>query len=38
MGSIGAMRDDAELLSRVTQQVMNDRQRRALRLAPDEDE
>jgi putative addiction module CopG family antidote len=36
MGSIGAMRDDAELLSRVTEKIMNDRQRRALRLAPDE--
>jgi putative addiction module CopG family antidote len=36
MGSIGAMRDDAELLDRVTHEVMKSREGRALRLAPDE--
>jgi putative addiction module CopG family antidote len=35
-GSIGAMRDDAELLNRVTEQIMNDRQRRAVRLEPNQ--
>jgi putative addiction module CopG family antidote len=32
---IGAMRDDAELLDQVTQDVMESRRTRALRLAPD---
>ena len=36
MGSIGAMRDDAELLDQVTQAIMQGRQSRTLRLPPDE--
>ncbi len=36
MGSIGAMRDDAELLDQVTQLIMQGRQARTLRLPPDE--
>jgi Arc/MetJ-type ribon-helix-helix transcriptional regulator len=36
MGSIGAMRDDAELLGQVTQLIMQGRRTRALRLPPDE--
>ncbi|MBN8890932.1 MAG: hypothetical protein J0H91_11645 [Rhodospirillales bacterium] len=34
-GLIGAMRDDAELLDEVTQNVMENRRTRALRIAPD---
>ena len=36
MGSIGAMRDDAELLDQVTQTIMQSRETRTLRLPPDE--
>jgi putative addiction module CopG family antidote len=36
LGSIGAMRDDAELLDQVTQDIMEGRRTRTLRLAPDE--
>ncbi len=36
MGSIGAMRDDAELLEQITQGIMNSRETRTLRLPPDE--
>ncbi len=36
MGSIGAMRDDAELLDQVTQVIMQGRQTRTLRLPLDE--
>jgi Arc/MetJ-type ribon-helix-helix transcriptional regulator len=36
MGSIGAMRDDAELLGQVTQLIMQGRRTRTLRLPPDE--
>ena len=36
MGSIGAMRDDADLLDQVTQLIMQGRLTRTLRLAPDE--
>jgi putative addiction module CopG family antidote len=35
-GLIGAMRDDAELLEQVTQDVMESRRARALRVSPDE--
>jgi Arc/MetJ-type ribon-helix-helix transcriptional regulator len=35
MGSIGAMRDDAELLDQVTQTIIQGRQTRTLRLPPD---
>ncbi len=35
-GSIGAMRDDAELLDQITQDIMEGRRTRTLRLAPDE--
>ena len=36
MGSIGAMRDDAELLDQVTQLIMQGRETRTLRLPADE--
>jgi hypothetical protein len=36
LGSIGAMRDDAELLEQVTQDIMESRRTRTLRLTPDE--
>jgi Arc/MetJ-type ribon-helix-helix transcriptional regulator len=36
LGSIGAMRDDAELLDQVTQVIMEGRRSRTLRLSPDE--
>ncbi len=36
MGSIGAMRDDAELLEQVTQAIMQSRETRTLRLPSDE--
>ncbi len=36
MGSIGAMRDDAELLDQITQGIMHDRKSRTLRLPADE--
>jgi putative addiction module CopG family antidote len=35
-GSIGAMRDDADLLEQVTQDIMESRRTRMLRLAADE--
>ena len=35
MGSIGAMRDDAELLGQITQDIMDGRRTRTLRLTPD---
>ena len=35
-GSIGAMRDDADLLDQVTQDIMESRRTRTLRLAADE--
>src|SRR5947209_9246066 len=35
-GSIGAMRDDAELLDQVTQSIMQARRTRTLRVQPDE--
>jgi putative addiction module CopG family antidote len=36
LGSIGAMHDDAELLEQVTQDIMESRRTRTLRLTPDE--
>jgi Arc/MetJ-type ribon-helix-helix transcriptional regulator len=36
MGSIGAMRDDAELLEQITQGIMQSRATRTLRQPPDE--
>jgi putative addiction module CopG family antidote len=36
LGSIGAMRDDAELLEQVTHDIMESRRTRTLRLTPDE--
>lgn len=36
IGSIGAMRDDADLLEQVTQDIMESRRTRTLRLATDE--
>jgi len=36
LGSIGAMRDDAELLDQITQDIMEGRRARTLRLSPDE--
>jgi len=36
LGSIGAMRDDADLLDRVTQDIMESRRTRTLRLGADE--
>ena len=36
MGSIGAMRDDADLLGQITQDIMEGRQTRTLRLTSDE--
>ena len=36
LGSIGAMRDDADLLDQVTQDIMESRRTRTLRLAADE--
>jgi len=36
LGSIGAMRDDAELLDQITQDIMEGRRTRTLRLSPDE--
>jgi putative addiction module CopG family antidote len=36
LGSIGAMRDDADLLDQVTQDIMESRRTRTLRLTPDE--
>jgi putative addiction module CopG family antidote len=36
LGSIGAMRDDADLLEQVTQDIMESRRTRTLRLAGDE--
>ena len=35
LGSIGAMRDDADLLEQVTQDIMEGRRTRTLRLAAD---
>ena len=35
-GSIGAMHDDADLLDQVTQDIMESRRTRTLRLMPDE--
>jgi Arc/MetJ-type ribon-helix-helix transcriptional regulator len=35
-GSIGAMHDDADLLGQVTQDIMESRSTRTLRLTPDE--
>jgi len=35
LGSIGAMHDDAELLEQVTQDIMEGRRTRTLRLTPD---
>ena len=35
-GSIGAMRDDADLLDQITQDIMESRRTRSLRLTPDE--
>ena len=35
LGSIGAMRDDADLLEQVTQDIMESRRTRTLRLAAD---
>jgi putative addiction module CopG family antidote len=35
-GSIGAMRDDADLLDQITQDIMESRRTRTLRLAADE--
>jgi putative addiction module CopG family antidote len=35
-GSIGAMRDEADLLDQVTQDIMESRRTRTLRRAPDE--
>jgi len=35
-GSIGAMHDDAELLEQVTEDIMESRRTRTLRLTPDE--
>ncbi len=36
LGSIGAMHDDADLLEQVTQDIMESRRTRTLRLTPDE--
>jgi Arc/MetJ-type ribon-helix-helix transcriptional regulator len=36
LGPIGAMRDDADLLDQVIQDIMGSRRTRTLRLAPDE--
>jgi len=36
LGSIGAMHDDADLLDQVTQEIMESRRTRTLRLTPDE--
>jgi hypothetical protein len=36
LGCIGAMHDDAELLEEVTQDIMESRRTRTLRLTPDE--
>ena len=36
LGSIGAMHDDAELLEQATQDIMESRRTRTLRLTPDE--
>jgi Arc/MetJ-type ribon-helix-helix transcriptional regulator len=36
LGCIGAMHDDAELLDQVTQDIMESRRTRTLRLTPDE--
>ena len=36
LGSIGAMHDDADLLDQVTQDIMESRRTRTLRLTPDE--
>jgi len=36
LGSIGAMRDDAEWLDQITQDIMEGRRARTLRLSPDE--
>jgi putative addiction module CopG family antidote len=35
-GSIGAMRDDADLLAGITENIMESRRTRSLRLTPDE--
>ena len=35
-GSIGAMRDDADLLGQITADIMESRRTRSLRLTPDE--
>jgi putative addiction module CopG family antidote len=36
LGSIGAMRDDADLLEQITNDVIESRRSRTLRLTPDE--
>ncbi len=36
LGSIGAMHEDADLLDQVTQDIMESRRTRTLRLTPDE--